>query len=259
METLKDFNTVIKEMNIAADQIDASLIAPLKFIQYPLPEDQYYKEEHKKTQLVLHHSAGWDNARGMIDGWKFDKPKVATAFGVVDDGTIMQAFDAKYWAAHVGYWIRDNTGNVIPGNDRAYKLVPGTDNRETNLAIERRTIGIEICNWGNLTFRDGKYHTWVSTATRPVIVDPSKVVTYQTPFRGYQHFERYTEKEIDSVYRWIKFLCKQFGIPSKFDGNFDLNPNAINGVPGVYTHGNFRSDKSDTHPQPELIQMLRSL
>ena len=226
-----------------------------KVVHYPLHEDQYFKQEFKKTQLVLHFSAGWDNSRGMIDGWKADKYRVATAFGLTDDGSLIQAFDPKHWASHVGYFIQG-----VGGNDKAYKLVPGTNNRETNLAIEVRTIGIEICNWGALRLMDGKYHTWASTVTRPITLPESKVCTYEKPFRGSNYYERYTDQEIETLWKWIRHYCKAFNIPATFDvSNFDLNVNAIKGVPGVYTHCNFRADKGDLAPQKELVEMLKQL
>lgn len=40
---------------------------------------------------------------------------------------------------------------------------------------------------------------------------------------------------------------------------FGLNSAALAGKPGVWTHVNFRKDKSDCHPQPQLIEMLISL
>ena len=40
---------------------------------------------------------------------------------------------------------------------------------------------------------------------------------------------------------------------------FGLNSAALTGKPGLWTHVNFRGDKSDCHPQPQLIEMLISL
>jgi len=45
-----------------------------------------------------------------------------------------------------------------------------------------------------------------------------------------------------------------------YNGNmWDVNEDALNGEPGVWTHVSYRSDKSDCHPQPELIDVLKSL
>jgi len=40
---------------------------------------------------------------------------------------------------------------------------------------------------------------------------------------------------------------------------FDICEGAIMGKPGIYTHNSYRTDKSDIHPQPEMIQMLNTL
>ena len=42
----------------------------------------YFRQIHPKNQIVWHHSAGWDNARGMYDWWRQDGiVHVATAIG----------------------------------------------------------------------------------------------------------------------------------------------------------------------------------
>lgn len=233
------------------------------------PELQYIAIATKKTQLCLHFSAGWDNARGMFDSWKADKARIATAFGMVDDGTIFQGFDEKYYASHIGYWFKDGTGKVVGGNERAYKLCPGTESQAVNLAIEQRTIGIEVCNWGALKFVNGQFHTWASKTLNPkfpqyfpkdIVVPESKVMKYTTPFRGDIYFEKFTPQEIESLYYWIKKMGTKHNIPTKYDAAiWDVNKDAITGVPGLYLHVSYRADKQDLHPQPDLIQMFKTL
>ena len=50
-------------------------------------------------------------------------------------------------------------------------------------------------------------------------------------------------------------------IPNKglISGNFDLNMDALNSVPGIYSHSNYRKDKSDLYPDERIIKMLQSL
>jgi hypothetical protein len=40
---------------------------------------------------------------------------------------------------------------------------------------------------------------------------------------------------------------------------WDLNDDALNGKNGIFTHVSYRADKSDMHPQPELVEMLKGL
>ena len=40
---------------------------------------------------------------------------------------------------------------------------------------------------------------------------------------------------------------------------WNISSNALSGKNGIYTHVSYREDKSDMHPQAELIAMLQSL
>ena len=40
---------------------------------------------------------------------------------------------------------------------------------------------------------------------------------------------------------------------------WDISENALSGQPGIFTHTSVRSDKTDCHPQPELVRMLIEL
>jgi len=44
-----------------------------------------------------------------------------------------------------------------------------------------------------------------------------------------------------------------------FSTMFNINQSALELKPGIFTHVNYRTDKSDVYPQPELIQMLNQL
>ena len=193
--------------------------------------NEYVHEETKKDIVVLHHSAGWDNARGMYDWWRNDKYKnVCTAYGMVDDGSVYEGFDPKYW----GWAIK------APRND--YEL-------------NRRAIQIEVCNWGCLTEKNGKLYSWAN-----VEVPKDKAVKYDKPFRGYVWYERYTDAEIDVLRRMLEWFRDEFGVSLAYnDRMFDVCDDAIDGAAGVWAHVSYRADKSDIHPQPEMVDMLKSL
>jgi hypothetical protein len=40
---------------------------------------------------------------------------------------------------------------------------------------------------------------------------------------------------------------------------WDVNKDAMSGVPGVWTHVSYRYDKSDCYPSADLIQALRGI
>lgn len=210
----------------------------------PFPRDQYFPEPQKKGIVVIHHTAGWDNARGMFDIWKNDRSRVATCIGIQDNGKILQGFHSSNWGYHIGAGIK---------------------------RIEQISIGVEICNWGPLALIDGKYYSWAGAE-----VEAAKVVTYKKPFRKLpkskffdkhkqsgkpaHHYERYTDAEIKSLKDLLLLWNKSYGIPLDYhEDMWDLSAVALAGAPGIWTHVSYRADKTDCHPQPELIKMLQSL
>jgi hypothetical protein len=222
------------------------------------PATQYFQVKHTKTQICLHHSSGSDNAKNFFEGWKVSPERVATCMAIEDDGELYKIFSSEYWAYHINVASKGNQSlyeHPLYGKYLKYNAVD----------IENRTIGVEVCNWGGLKLIDGQYHTYVSKAvdknrSKLSTVDESKVIHYPGGWRGYEYFERYTDKELEALWRLLRFWCKTYGIPTRLTGDiFDLNLDAFMGSPGVYTHASYRQDKSDMHPQPELKQMLAAL
>ncbi|MCS6795473.1 MAG: N-acetylmuramoyl-L-alanine amidase [Raineya sp.] len=194
-------------------------------------EGHYFKQVYPKNQIVWHHSAGWDNARGMYDWWRNDGVfHVATAVGITDDGTIFRGFEESYWAHHIGM------------------------KHLNNLARNQQSIAVEICNWGNLTEKNGKLYSWAN-------VEIPKNKTIELNYKGYKFYEVYTDKEIESLKYWTLLNAMRFGIPLAYRENemWQVSQKAIDGVAGIYTHNSFLSWKTDVSPQPKLIAMAKSL
>jgi N-acetyl-anhydromuramyl-L-alanine amidase AmpD len=227
-------------------------LIPEDIIKVEFPPDQYVQKEYKKKQIVLHHSAGWDNAAGMFDYWRSNTERVGTCVGIDDLGRIFQGFSSRYYAWHVNI---GSGGNKLPAIFAKYKTAGNS------LAIEQQSIGIEICNWGGLTLgEDGGFHTYVSKPTKPIRVPENKVIEYPNGFRGFHYFERYTDKEIESLGKLLYYWCDNYNIDKSYHPEmWDVSEGAISGQQGIWTHASYRTDKSDCHPQPELIQMLQSL
>jgi hypothetical protein len=58
----------------------------------------------------------------------------------------------------------------------------------------------------------------------------------------------------------LAYWNEKFGIPLDYNADmWDVTNNALDGKPGIWTHNSYRTDKSDCHPQPELIKMLQTL
>ena len=281
----------------------------MNIIKKYLPEDEYFSEETIKNSIVLHHTAGSHRPDWVVSAWDRDKTKggkslrVATHYIVGGkstrdgntewDGKIIESFDLKYWAHHIG------------------------SKSSNNSQLNKQSVGIEICNYGPLTrSQSGEFFTYVNT-----LVPKEDVIDLGKNFRGYRYYHNYTDKQIESVKELILSLSEKYsidvckGINELFEpydesvktmsvaeqqsflnskgylgmngkpltedglqgrntsyalrlytdakrGNwkpFDFQPLALEGGEGIWSHTNFRKDKSDIYPHPKLIEMLRSL
>ncbi|MDF3076118.1 MAG: hypothetical protein K0S09_7 [Sphingobacteriaceae bacterium] len=211
-----------------------------------LPEDQYHKAEFPKNQIVLHHTASGPSAEGVINYWKSDKDRIATAFVIDGDGDIYQAFSSKYYAAHLGV------------SASAIKALGFADYGKRCDLLHKASIGIEICNWGGLT-KDAKGR-WVSYAG--AVIKDCDIEFYPNGFRGYHAYQKYSPAILAATKELLLYLCDKYGISKEYKiGDFSVSKRAIGGENGIFTHTNYRpaSDKQDLHPQPELIEMLKNL
>jgi peptidoglycan hydrolase-like protein with peptidoglycan-binding domain len=191
----------------------------------------YYQEIAPKNQIVWHHSAGWDNARGMFDWWMNDKIwHVATAIGIDDKGDVFRGYDESFWGHHIGM------SNL------------------QNLARNRESVAVEVCNWGALTEKNGKLYSWANA-------EIPKAKAIELNYKGTKYYEIYTDAEIEALEMWTLLMALRFDIPLDYRhaDMWSLSQNAINGVPGIYTHNSFIEWKSDVSPQPKLIEMAKRL
>ena len=116
----------------------------MKLTQIDFPKTQYFAEEYPKDQIFLHHTAGGPNAHIVFQGWASNPDKIATCVSISADGEVVQGFSSKFWAYHLGLKTSVFTANGVP-----YK------------SLDKTSIGIEICNWGQLTQKDGKFYNYV--------------------------------------------------------------------------------------------------
>lgn len=213
-----------------------------KIIQVDFPADQYYRQQTSKKQIVLHHTVSGQGVNGDIAWWRSTADHIATHMIVDWEGKIFQCYSSKYWAHHLGC----HTSN--------------------NKALNKASIGIEIDAWGGLmrhnrTWYPAKWDKEKKMFVANTSIAPIKnVETYPEGFRGFYAFEKYTDAQLLAVRQLLVFWKSKYNIPLTYNpGMWDVNGDALSGKKGVWTHVSFRKDKSDCHPQPELINMLKSL
>lgn len=202
----------------------------------PLIEGQWLKQKGNKTQIVLHHSVS-SNIESLVNWWNTDKSRIGTAYSIDKDGIIYNHFPDDEWAYHL--YINS------PGN----KIKKGL--KRISVQRDKDSIGIELISAGGLMFKDDNWYSSFNS------VIPKENV-YETNYRGFKGFEKYTDKQIASLNFLLKSLCKKYNIPFTVP-TFDIEDNALKGKPGIYSHTSYRTDKSDCYPDKDLIQVLNSL
>ena len=214
-------------------EIRQKVIDRLQYTDFQL--NNYFNESVDKNQIVIHHTAGRDNARGMYNYWGDNDIKIATCVGIQDSGKIYQGFHSSKWGWHLG--------------------VSGSN-------LDKYSIGIEICNWGGLKKgNDGNFYAWPNNYSS-VKVPKNKIIEYPEGFRGFRYYERYTDEEIESLRLLILLWHYDYDIPLGYNENiWEKNNEALSGKSGIWGHTSYRdeNEKQDPHPQPELIEMLKNL
>lgn len=215
--------------------------------QVPLSESEYFKEATVKTQIVLHHTAGSSSGVSVVKDWDTDKKgRIATCVVISGknaknsfDGEIIQCFSSKFWAYHLGI-----KKEVFAMYNVSYKN------------LDKLSIGIEICNWGQLTFKNGKYFNYVNRE-----VPSDEVTILDVPYKKHLYFHKYTDAQIESVRQLLEYWRDFYNIDLSFDfiQMFEVNKKALSGENGLYTHNSYRKDKVDAYPCPRLINMLKGL
>lgn len=219
----------------------------MNIVQHNFPESQYVREEHPKTQIYIHHTAGNANPFNVFRDWESNSERIATCVVIggkpgtsreFTDGQIVQGFSSRFWAFHLG--LREATFQRF---NLPYR------------SLDKISIGIEICNWGQLTQRNGKFFNYVNRE-----VPESDVIELDNPHRGFKFYHNYTDAQIESTRQLLLLWKERYNIHLQYNEDiWDVTPRALRGESGVFTHNSVRFDKVDVYPHPKLIQMLKSL
>lgn len=223
---------------------DAEQIDPVEYgnlvikTDCQMPDAQYIKQTTPKSQIFLHFTAGGPSAKNTINYFNSDPVQVATAY-VIDglSGDIYQAFNPDYWAFHLGI-------------------------KNTNGKLDKASIGIEICAFGPLIKKGELYYAWPGNYTTTTI-NPENVYTLDKPFRGYNYYFKFTEKQIENLEKLLIFLIEKYKIKvqdSYTEEWLEYNQELINNcLPGIWSHSNVRKDKFDIYPDTRLFEMLNRI
>ena len=201
-----------------------------------LTNGQYLTTKEEKRSLFLHHTIS-TNAMSAWRWWNSTPDRVGTAYMIDRDGSIIECFDPKMWAFHLG--------------------VRGDDNWH-----EKHSIGIELVSAGPLRLEDDEYRFYPlwPNKLRYTVIPADEVHTFSKPWKGFKHWHKYTEDQIESVTWLIGRLALDFpglGIDNDLMNIFEFNRSVLEDhKPGIWSHNTVREDKSDIYPDPAMIRGL---
>lgn len=225
---------------------------------HKFPENQYVRKASVKFQLVFHFTVSGKGAKGDIDWWLSDPKRIATCMIVDYKGIPHQLFNMKYYASHLG--IKEWVFKKYLGDDYLLHYP-----HAVNSSLDEGSIGIELDSWGPLLERNGHWHPIKEENGKMVpnldikSIPKENIVFFDTPFRGFNAFEKFTDKQLETAREIVQYCNMMYNIPKGYNEDmWDVSPKALKGTKGIWTHVSFRPDKDDCMPQPEFIQMLKT-
>jgi N-acetyl-anhydromuramyl-L-alanine amidase AmpD len=192
----------------------------------------FYETAHPKERILLHFTAG--NIRSDLSALSTHNRHVSVPFVLGRDGTLYQLFSSKFWSGNIGKGL----GNIGTGN-----------------AEDKKTISIEISNYGYLTERDGNLETYYSrmkdSSGRPGPVDvycslleKEAYIKLPQPYRGQSYYASYSEAQYNTLIILLRYLTTQYNIPRAFlpePKRYAATPDVLS-FKGIVSHVNYRSD-----------------
>jgi len=182
-----------------------------------LREKEYFHHRYEKNLITLHHTVG-GSAKSTFNSWNQDNSRVATPYIIDRAGAIYELFDPGLWAGHHG--IKHNINR-----------------------LDKRSIGIELCNWGPLYKKSGLIFNTYNHTYHGDVYDCGDV------YRHSRYYEPYSEAQINSLVNLVNHLFKQFPtIPRDTPESKKTNVKRFKRYRGIIGHFHVRKDKSDVHP-----------
>lgn len=198
----------------------------------------YYDTVHAKERIVLHVTVG--GLPGDIRTLTRHDYHVSVPFVIARDGTIYQLFSSTFWSGHLG---KEAVGNA------------------TANAQDKRTIGIELSNYGPLDRRSNRLETTYGD-TYCALTQTSAYQQLTSTFRGKAYFASFTDAQYDSLAVLLRYLTAQHRIPRQFlpEANRFQTRNEVLNFRGIVSHVNYRaSGKWDIGPAFDWARLIRDV
>ena len=199
----------------------------------------YHDTVYAKERIVLHFTAG--GLSGDMSTLTRQNYHVSVPFVIARDGTIYQLYSSRFWSGNLGGEALGNAGNNQ----------------------DKRTIGIEISNYGPLTPKAGGLQN-IYGETYCALNQLDAYQKLPAPFRGESCYATFTSVQYDSLVVLLRYLTTQYAIPRQFmpePKRYLTTPDVLT-FRGIVSHVNYRkSGKWDLGPAfnwPRVIEGVQA-
>lgn len=187
---------------------------------YKLGDNNYYKVENRKTQIVIGHTSRKDMYH--FSSWvnrHNGKYKKTAAFTIDTDGKIYQHFNPKYYSDYI------DIHNMGPF-----------------------TIPVVLTNIGWLerdTLND-RYYDWLGHS---YIFDSGEVV--KEKWRNRDYWVRYSNEQLKSLRELTDYLCNEFKINNNCISHTMFNED-VDIYEGITFKSNYYQESTDVNPSFDM-------
>ena len=217
----------------------ASYHITMEIIKKYLSNGQYLTHEYEKTSVFLHHTCGL-TAEGAWAWWNETPERVGTPFIIDRNGKIIECFNPKIWAYHLG----------IRGDDNYH---------------EKHSVSIELVSGGGLYLDNGEFRFYPLYPNKLyyTVIPKKDVCELEKPWRGFKYYHKYSDEQIGALKELLLWILSEFPsieIQNPLGDFWEYNPDVVdNHLKGVWSHSTVRPDKSDIFPYLPLIAMLEEV
>jgi N-acetyl-anhydromuramyl-L-alanine amidase AmpD len=212
----------------------------MEIVKKHLTNGQYLTQEYEKKSIFIHHTAG-RTAMGAWGWWNTTPDRVGTPYIIDRDGTIIECFDPKMWAFHLG--------------------VPHDDNYH-----EKYSVNIEIAACGRLYHEEGEYRFYpiYPNKLQYTVIPDSEVYVFKDEWRGQKYFHKYTKAQLDSLAWLLKKICLEdfpsIKVNPVIDDFYEFNEEVLTDhLGGIWSHSTVRKDKDDIYPGTDTLTVLANV
>lgn len=185
----------------------------------------YYETSTEKDCIALHFTVG--NIKSDVSVLTKQDNHVSVNYVVDTQGRIYQLFPDEYWSYHLG-------SSCLGGN----------------AVMSKRTIGIEVSNYGPLKKSGDSY---VDAYGSVYSKDDADVEKCQ--YRGYEYFCKVPDAQQEAVRELVDYLCLKHGIKRELRTELFKDDSEAKAFSGIFTHSAVRKDKFDW-PDSMAIALL---